>query len=107
MARYAEALQRGETVTFRPRGNSMAPRIRSGQTVTLTPAINKHGEYRPIQMGDVVLCKVRGRLLLHKVTGIRYGGASNSAYRISNNRGRVNGWAAPHHVYGILEENTP
>lgn len=104
MRRAAAALMRGETITIKPRGNSMTPRIRSGQAVTVIPAIDEQGERRPIQMDDVVLCKVRGRLLLHKVTGIRYGGATNTAYRISNNRGHVNGWARPENVYGIVTE---
>jgi hypothetical protein len=34
-AHYIQALERGEIVSFRPRGQSMNPRIRSGQLVTV------------------------------------------------------------------------
>jgi hypothetical protein len=36
--RYIEQLKAGETVQFRPRGNSMAGRISSGQLCTVVPA---------------------------------------------------------------------
>ena len=32
-----ERLQQGETVTWRPQGNSMTPRILSGEQVTVEP----------------------------------------------------------------------
>jgi len=34
---YIEKLRRGETVQFRPRGNSMAGKIESGQLCTVVP----------------------------------------------------------------------
>ena len=98
----AQALQQGATVNIRPRGNSMRPLIHSGQECVITPAVGQR-----IERGDVVLCKVRGRYLLHKVTGVSGRGSETVEYRISNNRGRVNGWAPEHHVYGILTEVRP
>lgn len=89
---HIEKLRAGETVKFRPHGNSMQPRIESGQLVTLEP-IGK----TEIKVGDVVLCSVRGRQFLHLVTAIKDG-----RYQISNNKNHVNGWTGPSQVYGRL-----
>jgi hypothetical protein len=35
--KYIEQLSRGETVQFRPRGNSMRGKIENGQLVTVAP----------------------------------------------------------------------
>ena len=37
---YIAALKRGETVIFRPHGNSMTGKIESGQLVTVEPVID-------------------------------------------------------------------
>lgn len=74
-------LLRGETVRFRPRGNSMSGRVESGQEVEVAPC--REGEPRK---GDVVLCRVAGRQYLHLVSAVRGG-----QYQISNNHGFVNG----------------
>lgn len=87
---YLPKLVRGETVTFRPRGHSMAPLIRSGQEVTVEPI----GE-RPIEPGDVVLCRVHGQHYLHLVKATQGG-----RYLIGNNRGRINGWVTAGAIYG-------
>src|SRR4051794_17501075 len=52
---YIDKLRQGETVQFRPRGNSMAGKIESGQLCTVTPV--KPAE---LEVGDIVLCKVNG-----------------------------------------------
>jgi len=62
---YIEALLRGETVQFRPRGNSMSGRIESGQLVTVVPLVN-----RMPRVDDIVLCKVNGTQYLHLVKAI-------------------------------------
>ena len=49
---YIDKLKQGETVEFRPRGNSMKPRIESGQLCTVKPVDGI------LKAGDVVLCKV-------------------------------------------------
>ena len=87
-----EALGRGETVTVRPRGNSMRPRIISGQSVTLSPLTAG----RP-RVGDVVLVRVGGSIYLHLVRAI-----DGERYQIANNRGKINGWATRRAVYGVL-----
>ena len=62
---HIERLMRGHTVRFRPRGNSMQPRIRSGQLVTVEPVYPE-----ALSVGDVVLCKVSGRQYLHRIKKI-------------------------------------
>ena len=76
--------------TVSPRGNSMTPRIESGQLVAVRPL--KEGEP---SKGDVVLAKVNGRVYLHKVTA-----RDGNRVQIGNNRGRINGWTDISNVYG-------
>jgi len=89
--RYIEKLLQGETVQFRPRGNSMSGKIESGQLVTIVPVMD-----RAPQVGDIVLCKVNGSQYLHLVKAI-----SGERYQIGNNRGRINGWTARRNIFGI------
>jgi len=90
---HIDALSRGMTATFRPQGNSMAPLITSGQLVTVEPTSN-----HTIVVGSIVLCKVNGRAMLHKVSAI----GSDGRYQISNNHGHVNGWCTLKNVFGIV-----
>jgi phage repressor protein C with HTH and peptisase S24 domain len=83
MKQYAEQLEKGETVQFRPRGNSMAPKINSGDLITVSPELGE------LKKGDIVLCKVGGRYYVHLVKAIRKG-----QYQIGNNRGGINGWTS-------------
>ena len=87
---HIERLRRGETVSFRPRGNSMSGKIESGQLCTVVPA-----EATTLAVGDIVLCKVRGREYLHLIKAIQGG-----RYQIGNNRGRVNGWVSAGAIFG-------
>ena len=64
----------GETVAFRPRGNSMKGKIASGQ-----------------------LCTVRSAQYLHLVKAVR-----GSQYQIGNNTGGINGWISRNAVFGKL-----
>lgn len=112
---YIKKLQAGKTVQFRPRGNSMTPRIKSGQLVTVKPL------EAAAKFGDVVLCKVKGCQYLHIVKGLevkvvtQYGSdyvAHHSAqgiarYQIGNNHGKINGWTAASNVYGIVTKVEP
>jgi hypothetical protein len=86
---YIAKLQNGETVQFRPRGQSMRGKVESGQLVTVAPADG------PIEVGDMVLCKVRGRQYLHLVKAVQ-----GERYLIGNNRGKVNGWVGRGAIYG-------
>lgn len=85
-------LDQGRKVSLKPKGNSMAPTIKSGQQIVLSP-VN-----RPVIKGDVVLAKVKGRYLIHKVTAV----GDDGTYQISNNHGHVNGWSRQ--IYGIVTE---
>ena len=87
---YIARLQRGETVQFRPHGNSMSGKISSGQLCTVVPV-----DPATLEVGDIVLCKVNGRQYLHLVKAIQ-----GNRYQIGNNRGRINGWTSPHGIYG-------
>ena len=63
---YIAELQAGKTVSFRPRGNSMAGKIESGQLCTVAPV-----DPATLTFGEIVLCKVRGRDYLHLVKAIQ------------------------------------
>ena len=87
---HIERLKRGETVSFRPRGNSMTGKVESGQLCTVVPAVAM-----TLAVGDIVLCKVRGREYLHLIKAVQGG-----RYQIGNNRGRVNGWVSAGAIFG-------
>lgn len=91
MKHVVEKLQNGETVTFNPKGNSMVPLIKSGQEVTVSPLSD---DLLPIEVDDIVMCKVKGKLFLHKVYAI----GSDGAFLIGNNKGFKNGWTRT--IYG-------
>ena len=93
---YIEKLKAGETVEFRPRGNSMKGKIESGQLVTVEP-ING----RKLDKGDIVLCKVNGSQYLHLIKAIQ-----GERYQIGNNIGRINGWVTMNSIYGICTKVT-
>jgi hypothetical protein len=89
---YIASLQAGETTQFRPRGNSMAGKIESGQLITVVPAVH------PIAAGSIVLCKVSGSQYLHLVLAV----GSDGRYQIGNNKGHVNGWCTAANVFGVV-----
>lgn len=85
---YILSLKEGKTITFRPKGNSMSGKIESGDLVTVQPI-----KLEEIKIGDIVLCKVKGKQYLHLVKAI-----SNNSCLIGNNKGKVNGWTKQ--IYG-------
>jgi hypothetical protein len=85
-------LVRGETVQFRPRGNSMVGKISSGQLCTVEPL----GE-RALAVDDIVLCRVKGNQYLHLVKAIQ-----GERFQIGNNRGGINGWITRRQIFGYL-----
>jgi hypothetical protein len=89
-SQYIAKLQRGETVSFRPRGNSMSGKIESGQLCTVEPV-----DAAAVKVGDIVLCKVRGREYLHIVKAIQ-----GARFQIGNNRGHINGWVGAGSIFG-------
>jgi hypothetical protein len=87
---YIAHLQGGETVQFRPRGNSMKGKVESGQLCTVEPA-----DPATLRVGDIVLCKVNGRQYLHLVKAVQ-----GQRFQIGNNRGKINGWVSAGCIYG-------
>ncbi|GGY91836.1 hypothetical protein GCM10010343_16710 [Streptomyces avidinii] len=83
----------GATVEFRPTGSSMVPLIRSRQQVVVAPA-----DPSKLEVGDIVLARVAGTVYLHLVSAVD---PVRKRVRISNNRGRVNGWTGHDRVFGI------
>lgn len=66
----------------------MEPRVIDGATVHLEPI-----KLEDLAVGDVVLCKVKGRVFLHLVKAV-----DKSRVLIGNNKGYTNGWTGT--VYG-------
>lgn len=93
MKHVADKLEQGEVVTFAPKGNSMLPLIRSGQTVTVSPVLSKD----QLKVDDIVLCRVKGKYYLHKIYAVDSG---TGRYLIGNNRGYKNGWTST--IYGVV-----
>ena len=62
---YIEILRVGQSVSFRPRGQSMKGRIESGQLCTVAPV-----DPATLNVGDIVLCKVAGNEYLHIVKAV-------------------------------------
>lgn len=87
---YIESLQKGETVKFRPKGNSMSGKVESGQLCTVVPSDE-------LAVGDIVLCKVNGQQYLHLIKAVQ-----GDRFKIGNNRGRINGWTSRNCIYGKL-----
>ena len=90
---HIDKLRRGEAVKFRPRGSSMSPRIKSGDLCTVEPIASGSS----IQVGDVVLCRVRGAEYLHFVKAIQ-----GDRFQIGNNRGGINGSIGANVIFGKL-----
>lgn len=124
------ALQRGETIQIRPRGNSMRPKVNNGALVTVAPC-----DPATLNKGDIVLVRVGRQVYLHLVKAIAVEGKksapSQSGYSeqelreepvatvgapsakelpleqygrrflIGNNHGHVNGWVSANSIYGI------
>lgn len=85
-----DGLARGETVSIRPHGGSMRPKIESGELVQLEPV-----DPDDVSVGDIVLVKVRGTIYLHLVKA-----AESHRVLIGNNHGGINGWTPRRKVYG-------
>lgn len=89
------ALSRGESIQVRPRGNSMRGRIEDGALVTLVPC--DPGE---LAVGDVVLVRVRGWLLvLHQIVAVEQG-----RFLIGTTAGRQDGWVSARDVFGRVAD---
>jgi hypothetical protein len=97
---YIKKLQAGETVKFRPRGDSMRGKIDSGQLVTVEPI----SSFYALRIGDIVLCRIAGHQYLHL---IKQTDPPTKRVLIENNRGRENGWTTFDKVYGRVTKVEP
>ena len=88
-----EQLEKGETIITSENGNSMTPLIKSGQKHKLAPI-----KLEEVEVGDIVYCKVHGRLYTHLVKAID----AQKGLQIGNNHGNINGWTKQ--VYGKVIE---
>ena len=83
----------GETIQFRPQGNSMVPLIGCGDLITVEPAAE------PLKKGDIVFCKVHGKFYVHLIKSITQH-ADKFRYQIGNNKGGVNGTIGIDRIFG-------
>ena len=83
-------------VTWKPKGNSMTPMIKSGSTVRL-----KKVDSTVYRVGDAAYAKVHGTFYLHLITAID---ETKGRYQISNNHGHVNGWTNAENLFGLCVE---
>ncbi len=86
------ALEAGDSTQVRPHGGSMRGRIESGQLVTISPVTPA-----AINVDDIVLIRWKGNYILHIVKEI-----GDDGFLIGNNIGKINGWASPIDVLGIV-----
>ena len=91
--RYIKELHLGKPVIIYPRGNSMTPRIKSGDQCRVRPL-----EDNEPTKGDIVLCRVNRKEYLHLVISVR-----KESYQIGNNHGRTNGWISRNQIFGKLD----
>ena len=87
---HIEKVKNGETVQFRPRGNSMVGNIDWGDLCTVVPANEDE-----LEVGEMVLCKVGGAGYLHLIKA-----KQGDSFQIGNNRGRINGWVGINGIFG-------
>jgi hypothetical protein len=89
MYNKVELLFQGKTIISKDPGNSMTPLIKHRQPVRIAPA-----KWEDIEVGDIVYCKVRGRVYTHIVKAKD----NVKGCLIGNNHGRINGWTRA--IYG-------
>lgn len=88
-----KTLNEGKKHKMKVFGSSMKPLIESGSVLTF----QKTDDY---QIDDVVMTKVRGNWMVHKITKI----GADGRYMISNNKGHDNGWTKQ--IFGrVIEAN--
>lgn len=88
-----EQLLAGKTIISKEAGNSMLPLIKSKQPVKIAPAT-----WQSVEEGDIVYCKVKGRLYTHLVKSKN----DEKGCLIGNNKGGINGWTRQ--IYGKVIE---
>ena len=101
-AAWRARLQAGETVEFRGSGNSLHPRIKSGECCRYVPV----REHEDIKEKDIVFCQIKGRYWGHMVKKKTFvGGTDLYEYTISNIHGWENGSCTLEHIYGKVVDH--
>mmetsp|Transcript_34512 Transcript_34512/g.60129 ORF Transcript_34512/g.60129 Transcript_34512/m.60129 type:complete len:349 (+) Transcript_34512:87-1133(+) len=96
-AAWKARLQAGEIVEFRGKGNSLHPRIKSGECCRYAPVFT----HDDIKEKDVVFCQIKGRYWDHLVKKKTFiGGRDEYEYTISNIHGWENGTCTLPYIYG-------
>ena len=99
---YKARLQAGETVQFRGGGNSLNPRIKSGECCKYAPVFR----HEDVKEKDIVFCQIKGRYWGHMVKKKTFvGGAGKYVYTISNIHGWENGTIGLEHIYGKVVDH--
>lgn len=93
--RHIATLQERKPVTFKARGHSMNPKVPDGSTVTISPI------ELPLEVGQIVLCRVHGSEFLHEIKAMRKIN-DKGQFQIGNAKGRINGWTSRDKIYGVL-----
>ena len=88
----AQHLKDGETCVITGYGQSMTPKLKSGQSVLVEPVMDD----TLLKKKDIVFCKVNGKYYLHLISAIKGG----KSYQISNNHGHVNGTISRSNIFG-------
>ena len=89
----AEHLLSGETCIVTGYGNSMTPKLKSGESVIMEPV----KEETLLEKGDIVLVKVNGHYYCHLISAIK-----GNTYQISNNHKHINGWVSKKNIFGRM-----
>jgi len=87
-----EGLNAGRTVSFRPIGNSMEPRIFPGQLCTVAPLDDKD-----LKVEDIVFCWVGRGHVLHMIVDTQ-----DNRFLIGSVKGKINGWIDREAILGRL-----
>ena len=102
-----EALLKGRKCFYRSSGNSLAPRVRSGNGCCYHPVTNAD----EVNENDIVFCEVQpGDRFYAHVVKYKYWHTGDPheppqwAFIISNIKGRENGWCYMEHIYGKCVE---
>lgn len=88
----AEHLKAGETCVLTGYGQSMTPKLRSGQPALVEPVTPD----TVLKKKDIVFCKVNGTYYLHLISAVK----GKNSYQISNNHGHVNGTVSRANIFG-------
>lgn len=92
---YKARLAAGKNVTRREKGNSMNPKIFSGEEIEYVPVKSPD----EVLSGDIVWCRVGANHYTHLVLAKKQEGET-FRFQIGNMKGRANGWIGIENIFG-------